>query len=254
MRVRDLPIAGRVTVPAVAQAPLWLRGVRAHVHRDAPGAAGASARQRAVSRAAVRALPRRRRARRGRARGADHPLSGRARVRAGARRARGRRATSAPPRRLSLDEAHHRRGRELATVVSDLDRRRVIEVLDGRSRRRVERYLRALPDRRARARSRSSRSTPTTPTAKRSAPSCRTRGSSSTTSTWSAAPTPRWTPSAASANAPSGARRPKGTRRSGHHARWRPELYHARHRLLKARERLTERERRRLSSCSPTSR
>jgi transposase len=51
-----------------------------------------------------------------------------------------------PPRRLSLDEAHHRRGRELATVVSDLDRRRVVEVLDGRSRRRVERYLRSLPD------------------------------------------------------------------------------------------------------------
>ena len=43
-----------------------------------------------------------------------------------------------------------------------------------------------------------------------------------------------------------GRRRPKGTRRSGHHARWRPELYHARHRLLKARERLTERDRRRL--------
>jgi transposase len=51
------------------------------------------------------------------------------------------------PRRLSLDEAHHRRGHELATVVSDLDRRRVVEVLDGRSRRRVERYLRSLPER-----------------------------------------------------------------------------------------------------------
>ena len=56
-----------------------------------------------------------------------------------ARRERG------PVRRLSLDEAHHRRGRELATVVSDLDGRRVVEVLDGRSRRRVERYLRSLP-------------------------------------------------------------------------------------------------------------
>jgi transposase len=31
-----------------------------------------------------------------------------------------------PIRRLSLDEAHHRRGRELATVVSDLDRGRVV--------------------------------------------------------------------------------------------------------------------------------
>jgi transposase len=41
-------------------------------------------------------------------------------------------------------------------------------------------------------------------------------------------------------------RRPKGARRAGHTASWRPELYHARHRLLKARERLSERERRRL--------
>jgi transposase len=51
-----------------------------------------------------------------------------------------------PVRRLSLDEAQHRRGRELATVVSDLDRRRVVEVLDGRSHQRVERYLRSLGD------------------------------------------------------------------------------------------------------------
>ena len=36
-------------------------------------------------------------------------------------------------------------------------------------------------------------------------------------------------------------------RRSGQHAAWRPELYRARHRLLKVRERLNERERRRLS-------
>jgi transposase len=43
------------------------------------------------------------------------------------------------------------------------------------------------------------------------------------------------------------ARRPEGVRRSGQHAAWRPELYRARHRLLKARERLSEHERRRLS-------
>ena len=43
-----------------------------------------------------------------------------------------------------------------------------------------------------------------------------------------------------------GRRRPKGARRSGQQARWRPELYRARHRLLKASERLSERERRRL--------
>jgi transposase len=41
-------------------------------------------------------------------------------------------------------------------------------------------------------------------------------------------------------------RRPKGTRRSGHRDRWNPELYRTRHLLLKASERLTERDRRRL--------
>jgi transposase len=51
-------------------------------------------------------------------------------------------------RRLSLDEAHHRRGRELVTVLSDLDRRCVLEVLPGRSSRLIERYLRSLPARR----------------------------------------------------------------------------------------------------------
>ena len=53
-------------------------------------------------------------------------------------------AEAGPPRRLSLDEAHHRRGHELATIVSDPDNRRVVEVLEGRSRRVVERYLRSL--------------------------------------------------------------------------------------------------------------
>jgi Transposase len=43
-----------------------------------------------------------------------------------------------------------------------------------------------------------------------------------------------------------GRRRPKGARRSGKGDSWRQDLYRARHRLLKARERLTERERRRL--------
>jgi transposase len=55
------------------------------------------------------------------------------------------RTTAPTPRRLSLDEAHHRRGHELATIVSDPDSRRVVEVLEGRSRRIVERYLRSLP-------------------------------------------------------------------------------------------------------------
>jgi transposase len=43
-----------------------------------------------------------------------------------------------------------------------------------------------------------------------------------------------------------GRRRPKGARRSGKGASWRQDLYRARHRLLKANERLTERERHRL--------
>jgi transposase len=49
------------------------------------------------------------------------------------------------PRRLSFDEAARRKGYgNLATVLSDLDRRCVHEVLDGRSRGVVERYLGSL--------------------------------------------------------------------------------------------------------------
>jgi transposase len=36
-------------------------------------------------------------------------------------------------------------------VASDVDRKRVVEVLDGRSRRWVERFLRALPEQRRQA-------------------------------------------------------------------------------------------------------
>jgi transposase len=51
------------------------------------------------------------------------------------------------PRRLSFDEAAHRKGYgNLATVVSDLDCRCVHEVLDGRSREVVERYLGSLSE------------------------------------------------------------------------------------------------------------
>jgi transposase len=46
-------------------------------------------------------------------------------------------------RRLSLDEASRRPRHEPATVVSDLDHTSVIEVLDGRDRPTLERYLRA---------------------------------------------------------------------------------------------------------------
>jgi transposase len=150
-----------------------------------------------------------------------------------------------PPRRLSLDEAHHRRGRELATVVSDLDRRRVVEVLDGRSRRRVERFLRSLPhdERRAievvsidpyrrlppsdprRTAARADRLRPLPPGPRRQ---------------HGAGLDPTRTPAPARPPATQG-RAPLGPRRD-----LAAELYRARHRLLKASERLTERDRRRL--------
>jgi transposase len=150
-----------------------------------------------------------------------------------------------PPRRLSLDEAHHRRGRELATVVSDLDRRSVVEVLDGRSRRRVERYLRSLPEQTRRA----VEVVSIDPyEAYRQAihnelPRARivvdhfhlVRGANTALDSVRR-----------ERQREHGTRRPKGARRSGKGASWRQDLYRARHRLLKARERLTEREQRRL--------
>jgi hypothetical protein len=54
VRIRDLPIAGRLS--AVEQAAVSLRGVRADAHRDTSRAAVASASQRPVSRQVVRAL------------------------------------------------------------------------------------------------------------------------------------------------------------------------------------------------------
>lgn len=155
------------------------------------------------------------------------------------------RRQNGPPRRLSLDEAHHRRRRELATVVSDLDRRRVVEVLDGRSRKVVERYLRSLgePERLA------IRVVSIDPyDAYRQAihaelPWARivvdhfhlVRGVNT------ALDTVRRERQREQAR-----RTPKGTRRSGQHNRWNPALHRARHRLLKASERLTVRERRQL--------
>ena len=150
------------------------------------------------------------------------------------------------PRRLSLDEAHHRRGHDLATVVSDLDRRCVVEVLDGRDRRTVERWLSALP---AEVRAGIEVVSIDPYDGYRQAiqaalPHARivcdhfhlVRGANAALD---AVRRER--------QRQAKARRPKGVRRSGQHAAWRPELYRARHRLLKARERLSERERRRLS-------
>jgi transposase len=150
------------------------------------------------------------------------------------------------PRRLSLDEAHHRRGHDFATVVSDLDRRCVIEVLDGRDRRTVERWLSALP---AEVRAGIEVVSIDPYDGYRQAiravlPHARivcdhfhlVRGANAALDAVRR-----------ECQRQAKARRPKGVRRSGQHAAWRPELYRARHRLLKARERLSERERRRLS-------
>jgi transposase len=151
-----------------------------------------------------------------------------------------------PARRLSLDEAHHRRGRELATVVSDLDRRRVVEVLDGRSRRRVERYLRSLPEEHRRAIEVVSID-----------PYEAYRQAIQNELPWARIVVDHFHLVRGANTAldsvrrerqrEQARRRPKGARRSGRGASWRQDLYRARHRLLKANERLTERERRRLS-------
>lgn len=150
------------------------------------------------------------------------------------------------PRRLSLDEAHHRRRRELATVVSDLDHRRVIEVLNGCQRRVIEHWLRALPaDVRAGIEVVSIDPSDAYRQAIHAAlPHARivcdrfhlVRGANTALD---AVRRER--------QREARRRRPKGARRSGQHVTWRPELYRARHRLLKARERLPSHERRRLA-------
>jgi transposase len=150
-----------------------------------------------------------------------------------------------PVRRLSLDEAHHRRGQELATVVSDLDRRRVVEVLDGRSRRRVEGYLHSLPapDRDAIEVVSIDPYEAYRQAIRNVLPEARivvdhfhlVRGANTALDSVRR-----------ERQREHGRRRPKGARRSGKGASWRQDLYRVRHRLLKANERLTERERRRL--------
>ncbi|MBV8712211.1 MAG: ISL3 family transposase, partial [Solirubrobacterales bacterium] len=155
------------------------------------------------------------------------------------------RRESAPPRRLSLDEAHHRRSHELATVVSDLDRRRVIEVLDGRSRRIVERYLRSLPEEHRRAIRVVSID-----------PYDAYRHAIQNELPWARIVVDHFHLVRGVNTALDSVRRerqreqarrtPKGTRRSGQRNRWNPTLHRARHRLLKASERLNERERRQL--------
>jgi transposase len=148
-----------------------------------------------------------------------------------------------PPRRLSLDEAAHRRRGELATVVWDLDRRRVIEVLDGRSRQVVERYLQELPD----SDRRSIEVVSIDPyEAYRQAIRAQLPGARIVVDHFHLV---RGANTALDAvrrerQRQRHTRRPKGARRSGQHVSWRPDLFHSRHRLLRAREKLTARQRR----------
>jgi transposase len=137
---------------------------------------------------------------------------------------------------LSLDEAHHRRGRARSDSIA-AGSRCSTGAADAASSATCARCPSGIN-----GRSRWSRSTPTTPTARRSGPNCRTRGSSAITSTWSAA----LDSIRRERQRQHARRRPKGARRSGHAATWRPKLYRARHRLLKASERLTAHDRRRL--------
>ena len=148
-------------------------------------------------------------------------------------------------RRLSLDEAHHRAGRELATVISDLDRRRVVEVLDGRSQRVVAAYLRGLSPRQRRAIAVVSIDPyePYRQAIRAELPRARivadrfhlVRGANTALDSVRR-----------ERQRQAGRRRPKGARRSGHLATWAPELFRARRLLAKGAERLSERERRRL--------
>jgi transposase len=245
VRVRDLPIAGRVTYLVWRKRRYCCRGCGrsfTESHPELP------ARQRVTRRFRRRLFERVRG-------GAAHAEVARCErttryqvaraFRAGAEDELEARREARPPRRLSLDEAHHRRGRELATVVSDLDYQRVVEVLDGRSRRRVERYLRSLsePQRRAIEVVSIDPYEAYRQAIRNELPWARivvdhfhlVRGANTALDSIRR-----------ERQREHGRRKPKGARRSGRAAHWRHDLYRSRHRLLKARERLTERERRRL--------
>jgi transposase len=130
------------------------------------------------------------------------------------------------PRRLSPDEAHHRRRGDLATVVSDLDRRCVVEVLDGRDRHTVGRSLAAFPAE-VRAGMRSSRSIPYYGYRQAIRAALPHAGSSAIAATSCAAPTRGSTAVRRERQRQTRARRPKGVPRSRQHAAWRHELYRA---------------------------
>ena len=228
---------------ALARAPLPLPGLSAHVHRVACRAALTPAGDAALS-------PRLRERVVG---GAAHAEVARCerttryqvqRAFCDAADELAERRERRPTRRLALDEAHHRRGRELATVASDLDRRAVIEVLDGRSRPVVERWLRSLPDERRRAIEVVSID-----------PSEAYRQAARSKLPWARIVVDPFHLVRGAGLALDTVRRERqhqaaSSRRSGGgkgvRASWRPELYRSRHRLLGARERLSERDRRRL--------
>jgi transposase len=245
VRVRDLPIAGRVTHLVWRKRRYRCRSCGrtfTEAHPELP------ARQR-VTRRFRRRLFERVRGGGAHAEVAREECTSRYQVarafRGGAEGELEARREPRPARRLSLDEAHHRRGRELATVVSDLDRGRVVEVLDGRSRRRVERYLRSLPERDREAIEVASID-----------PYEAYRQAIHNALPWARIVVDHFHLVRGANTALDSVRRerqrqharrrPKGTRRSGKGASWRQDLYRARHRLLKANEKLTERERRRL--------
>jgi hypothetical protein len=121
----------------------------------------------------------------------------------------------------------------------------VVEVLDGRSRRRVERYLRSLPERQREAIEVVSID-----------PYEAYRQAIHNELPWARIVVDHFYLVRGANTAlnsvrrerqrEAGRRKPKGARRSGKGAGWRQDLYRARHRLLKARERLAECDRRRL--------
>ncbi len=165
--------------------------------------------------------------------------------RLGAAHALAERTSEPAARRLALDEAAHRRGSQaLATVVCDLDRRCVVDVVDGRNRRTIERYLRSLP----RERRRAIEVVSIDPyeayrqAVRAALPAARivvdpfhlVRGANTALDS-----VRRERQRFVRQKRRTGARQTRGTA-------WRAELFHARHRLLKARERLSERERRKL--------
>jgi transposase len=238
--VQDLPLAGRLTCLCWRKRRYRCRGCgRTHTerHPELPARQRVSARLRA--RIAVRAG----------AGGAHAEIAreeGTSRYQVGRALALVAVAPASGLRRLSLDEAHHRHGRELATVVSDLDRRRVVEVFDGRSQKVVGRWLSGLGEQ-ARLAIEVVSVDPYKPyrrAIRKELPNARivcdrfhlVRGANR------ALDAVRRERQRVEAG-----RRPKGVRRSGPGDSWRPELFRARRLLLKARERLSQRELLRLS-------